>query len=124
MNPRIALSVGILVTTGLTFSIETRRHRHTLFRRALLSFPAEYLKRRLGETALGALAKQITVGVNQDGRLEVFYVGTDDKIYHNCQYPAGARWAGELLLSPNCARSCAITTDLKILCIKILFAAI
>ena len=32
-----------------------------------------------------ATAKKIIVGQNADGGLEVFYVGTDDKLYHNAQ---------------------------------------
>jgi hypothetical protein len=44
-------------------------------------------------------AKQICVGQNQDGRLEIFYVGTNDRIYHNWQTtPNGNNWNGEVNL--------------------------
>src|SRR5262249_12951871 len=51
-----------------------------------------------GQLALGGAAKQITVGSNKDGRLEVFYVGTDNNIYHNYQVAPNGGWHGELAL--------------------------
>ena len=48
-----------------------------------------------GENAFGGSAKQLTVGRNQDGRLEVLYVGADDKLYHNWQDAPSNGWAGE-----------------------------
>jgi hypothetical protein len=41
-----------------------------------------------GEEPLGKThneAKSLVVAQNQDGRLEVIYIGTDDVIYHNWQ---------------------------------------
>lgn len=35
------------------------------------------------------------VGANADGRLEVFYVGTNDQLFHRVQLPAGG-WSDEL----------------------------
>ncbi len=40
-------------------------------------------------------AKQICVGQNQDGRLEIFYVGMNDTIYHNWQNAPNHDWNGE-----------------------------
>jgi hypothetical protein len=46
----------------------------------------------------GNSATQITVGQNVDGRLEIFYVGTDHSLYHNWQNgPNGKNgWNGEV----------------------------
>ena len=38
-----------------------------------------------GEAPLGGAAKQVTVGKNADGRMELFYAGLDDLLYHNWQ---------------------------------------
>jgi hypothetical protein len=46
--------------------------------------------------ALGSSAKEITVARNEDGLLEVFYIGVDDVIYHNDQKSTG--WNGEIPL--------------------------
>jgi ferric iron reductase protein FhuF len=43
-------------------------------------------------------AKQITAAQNQDGRLEIFYVGTNNKIYHNWQVKPNSDWSGESAL--------------------------
>ena len=48
-----------------------------------------------GENSLGGSAKQIAVGQNKDGRLELFYVGTNNALYHNWQTSAGGGWSGE-----------------------------
>src|SRR5205807_4391354 len=45
-----------------------------------------------GEVRLGGSAKALAVGQNQDGHLELFYVGTNDAIYHNWQT---VNWHGE-----------------------------
>jgi hypothetical protein len=42
-------------------------------------------KKWSGEKLLTGLAKQITVGQNKDGRLELFHIGLDDHIFHNYQ---------------------------------------
>jgi hypothetical protein len=47
-----------------------------------------------GIAALGGTAKQLVVGNNADGRLEVFYVGTNDRLFHRVQVSAG--WSGEI----------------------------
>jgi predicted MPP superfamily phosphohydrolase len=44
------------------------------------------------ETGFGVSAKQVCVGQNQDGRLEIFYIGTDNKIYHNWQKTPESDW--------------------------------
>jgi hypothetical protein len=38
-----------------------------------------------GESALGGGALQIAVGRNEDGRLHIFYIGTNGDLYHNWQ---------------------------------------
>jgi hypothetical protein len=48
-----------------------------------------------GGNALGGSAQQICVSRDLDGRLEIFYVGTDNKIYHNYQTVANGGWSGE-----------------------------
>lgn len=51
-----------------------------------------------GEGPFGGAAKQLAVGRNQDGRLEVFYVGTNDAIYRNYQTVPNNGWSGEMAL--------------------------
>ena len=46
-------------------------------------------------TALGGLASKLAIGANADGRLELFYTGTDGKLYHRVQLPTGG-WSDEL----------------------------
>ena len=48
-----------------------------------------------GEDPFGGKAKQVAIGSNADGRLEVIYVGTNDAIYHNWQTSPNNGWAGE-----------------------------
>jgi hypothetical protein len=49
-----------------------------------------------GQLPLGGAAKDIIVASNKDGQLEIFYIGTDDNIYHNRQDPQGANgWSGQ-----------------------------
>jgi hypothetical protein len=62
----------------------------------------------VGQHSLGGAAKQIAVGqnVDQNGtrtRLELFYVGTDNKIYHNWQLSTdpSASWNGQAVLDAN-----------------------
>ncbi len=43
-------------------------------------------------------SNRINVGRNADGRLEVFYIGTDDVLYHTWQVSTGGGWSGENLL--------------------------
>ena len=44
---------------------------------------------------LGGKAKSITVAVNADHRLELFYIGTNEAIYHNWQTTVNGHWKGE-----------------------------
>ena len=46
-------------------------------------------------------AKQIAVGNNADGRLEILYVGLDDVLYHNRQLGANNHWSGESFVGPK-----------------------
>jgi hypothetical protein len=39
----------------------------------------------------GANAQQIAIAQNADGRMEIFYVGTNNVIYHNWQVTSAAR---------------------------------
>jgi hypothetical protein len=43
----------------------------------------------------GAFHKALAVGRNTDGRLEVFYIGGNDVLYHNWQTTAGGSWSGQ-----------------------------
>ena len=45
-----------------------------------------------------ATAKSIVAAQDLDGRLETFYIGTDDKIYHNWQTAPNNGWSGEFPL--------------------------
>jgi|GEM_PF-3192754 len=60
-------------------------------------------------------AKQVAAACNNDGRLEVFYIGTDDVLYHNWQMTAGNEpsWSGEILLgnSLNTAKQVAVGSN-------------
>src|SRR5690349_10736971 len=47
------------------------------------------------ELQLGGFAKQVTSARNLDGRLEIFYVGTNDYIYHKYQLSPGGSWSAE-----------------------------
>ena len=46
--------------------------------------------------AFEGAAKQLLLVANQDGHLELMYVGTDDGLYHNWQLSNTSDWAGEL----------------------------
>jgi Zn-dependent metalloprotease len=41
-------------------------------------------------------AKRIATGADRDGRLEVFYIGTDGALHHNWQTTAGGGWNGDV----------------------------
>jgi hypothetical protein len=61
-----------------------------------------------GETALGGSAVSITVGQNADGRLEIFYVGTNGGLYHSWQTTAGSStWQGETAFAGDSATQIA-----------------
>src|SRR5690242_11812341 len=58
----------------------------------------QWYGQRLLET-LGNKAKALAAGQQQDGRLDLFYIGTDDRLYHNWQtQPSTGPWSGEQLL--------------------------
>ncbi|MDX6693888.1 MAG: hypothetical protein QOF02_1491 [Blastocatellia bacterium] len=49
-----------------------------------------------GQQSLGGAAKDIIAASNKDGRLEIFYIGMDNNIYHNWQDPKSANgWGGQ-----------------------------
>ena len=61
---------------------------------------------RLGN---GDSARQIAVGRNADGRLEVFYVGTNYDLYHNWQtIPNGLLWARETRFPKDSAQQIVV----------------
>jgi hypothetical protein len=56
------------------------------------------------EFPMGGSALQIAAAQNQDGRLEIFYIGTGNHLYHNWQLaPNGLLWAGETPFVGNSA---------------------
>jgi hypothetical protein len=66
-----------------------------------------------GETRFpGDSADQVAVARNADGRLEIFYVGTNNDIYHNWQMKPGisdnANWAGETVFPGDSAQQIAV----------------
>ena len=48
-----------------------------------------------GQRSLGGAAKELSIGSNSDGRLELFYIGIDDNLYHNFQTTPSGGWYGE-----------------------------
>jgi surface antigen len=50
------------------------------------------------QSELSGSARRITLARNADGRLEVFYVGTDAAIWHRWQTSAGGGWSPEARL--------------------------
>ena len=48
-----------------------------------------------------SLAKVVEAGSNADGRIELFYIGLDDVIYHNWQLVPNGNWIGEYFLGPK-----------------------
>lgn len=55
-----------------------------------------------------ATATQVAVGQNQDGRLEIFYVGTNSKLYHNWQTLPNGNWRGETPFPGDSAKQVAV----------------
>lgn len=45
------------------------------------------------------LTARVAVAENADGRIEIFYVGTNDRIYHDFQKTPDGAWNGELALA-------------------------
>ena len=65
-----------------------------------------------GEKPLGGNALGITVGQNADGRLEIFYIGTDGALYHNWQTTAGSStWHGETKFAGDSAKQIAVARN-------------
>ena len=56
-------------------------------------------------------AKQVTVGQDVDGRLEIFYVGTNDGLYHNWQTAPNGGWAGETPFPNDSAQQIALAQN-------------
>ncbi len=53
-------------------------------------------------------ANQVTVAQNTDGRLEMFYIGTNDGLYHNWQTAPNSGWAGETPFSGDSAKQITV----------------
>jgi len=66
----------------------------------------EHLARNRETEFKGDSAKQICVGQNHDRRLEIFYVGTNEKIYHNWQTSPNGGWAGEAPIGGEARQIC------------------
>src|SRR4051812_47417043 len=64
-----------------------------------------------GAVPLGGLGRYIALGMNADGRLEIFYVGTDNGLYHNWQTAPNSGWAGETRFSGNSAKQIAVGSN-------------
>ena len=52
--------------------------------------------------------KRLVEGQNASGTLEVFYIGTDDVLYHNWQQTPGGAWSGENLLGTGTSKAKAL----------------
>ena len=62
-----------------------------------------------GETPFpGDSAQQVAVGRNADGRLEIFYVGTNNVLYHNWQIAPNGDWVGETQFPGDSAQQVAV----------------
>lgn len=61
-----------------------------------------------GATAagLGGFAKNLAVGINRDARLEIFYIGTDDQVYHDWQTSQDGPWNGAALFGGSAQQLC------------------
>lgn len=63
-----------------------------------------------GETPfVGDSALAVVVARNADGRLEIFYIGTNNQLYHNWQTtPGGPTWSGETSFPGDSAKDIAV----------------
>jgi hypothetical protein len=61
-----------------------------------------------GAAQLGGAAADLSVVSNTDGRLELFYVGTDSAIYHNWQNTPGGAWHGQAPLGGSAKQLTAV----------------
>jgi hypothetical protein len=50
---------------------------------------------------MASSGKALQSASNADGRIEVFYIGLDDVLYHNWQLVPNHKWIGENLLGPG-----------------------
>ena len=48
-----------------------------------------------GGVSFGVSAKQVAAAANKDGRLELFYMGNDDALYHRWQTTPNNGWSAE-----------------------------
>ena len=65
-----------------------------------------------GQEPLGGHAKQIAAARDELGRINIFYVGTNDKIYQNFQsQPNGVLWIGEQEFSRDKAKQVLLVQD-------------
>jgi len=65
-----------------------------------------------GEFPLGGSAKQVAAAENADGRLELFYVGTNNDLYHNWQTaPNSVFWNGEVHFANDSAKQIAVARN-------------
>jgi hypothetical protein len=65
-----------------------------------------------GPIPLGGSALQLAVGKNADGRLEIFYVGTNNYLFHNWQTAPNANvWFGETRFASDSAKQIAVGTN-------------
>jgi hypothetical protein len=65
-----------------------------------------------GEAGLGGSANQIAVAQNLDGRLEIFYRGTGNHLYHNWQTaPNSKSWHGETSFPGDSANQIAVARN-------------
>ena len=60
------------------------------------NFAHEKIERR--SPLVSTLVKTVQSGRNADGRIEVFYIGIDDVVYHNWQLAPNGKWIGESTL--------------------------
>ncbi len=62
----------------------------------------DFTRRQIGwrSPLMASLGKALEAGSNADGRIEVFYIGIDDVLYHTWQLPRG-NWIGEYHLGPS-----------------------
>jgi hypothetical protein len=64
------------------------------------------------EFPLGGSANQLAIGQNADGRLELFYAGTSNHLYHNWQIePNSLFWFGETPFSGDSALQIAVARN-------------
>jgi M6 family metalloprotease-like protein len=63
-----------------------------------------------GQALFGGSAKQLAVGQRKNGRLEIFYVGLDDALYHRWQTNWSNAWSSQAALGAS-AKRLAVTAN-------------